>query len=538
MKQHIKKIHFLVIALFTIMLSSCSDDLYHHGSPPATKNKTISIEEFKRNTGLHNFSKTFKIPKDNTIAYRNADGSYELSDFDINFDYIKQVVVENKISYTFNIVPKIVTSKSIFNLVVYNHDGNWETSIIELIPTDENFDKLLAGIDNKFEGNIKQVYSARIPGNCYTVAYYVENCTYGDSDACRITCDQCNLCMNLVRYNVCNDTEIMQPLYPISGGGGGVGSGLSDPSGYIFDPNMYELGSKKYQQAKNAAEFWHGLSVSQQQWVYESEQNKETYRDIIAYINRPENINNNEAKNFGREAINALSNGGEVDLVYKIIIDNTLKNNPCLNSVYTQLGKAPTFQNYLKNFDGNFSVANLKLESSTTLPNNINAETSPPSNYTITITFNANNLNRPGLSIARTFVHEMIHAEIFRKLLSCANLPNLNFNNYSTEEWKNFIISLKDNYPGLYDYYLRYFFNVPSSQPVSDEQHQLMAQHYRTIIVNALKEYDNTKPESLYQALAWEGLKNTVAWNNLSTTEKNNINTIINNFNISNTNCQ
>lgn len=225
-------------------------------------------------------------------------------------------------------------------------------------------------------------------------------------------------------------------------------------------------------------------------------------------------------------------------MAYKIIIDNTLKNNHCLNSVYTQLGKAPTFQNYLKNFDGNFSVANLKLESSITLPNNINAETSPPSNYTITITFNANNLNRPGLSIARTFVHEMIHAEIFRKLLSCANLPNLNFNNYSTEEWKNFIISLKDNYPGLYDYYLRYFFNTPSGQTLSDEQHQLMAQHYRNIIVNALKEYDNTKPESLYQALAWEGLKNTVAWNNLSTTEKNNINTIINNFNISNTNCQ
>ncbi len=313
MKQHIKKIQFLVIALFTIMLSSCSDDLYHQGSKPVTKNKTVSIEEFKRNTGLHNFSKTFKIPKDNTIAYRNADGSYELSDFDINFDYIKQVVVENKISYTFNIVPKIVTSKSIFNLVIYNHDGNWETSILELIPTDENFDKLLAGIDNEFEGSIRQVYSARISGNCYTVAYYVESCTYGDSDACRITCDQCNLCMTLVRYNVCNETEIIQPLYPLSGGGGGgsigSGSGLSDPSGYIFDPNMYELGSKKYQQAKNAAEFWHGLSVSQQQWVYgnENENNFETYRDIIAYINRPENINNNEAKDFARELVNFVT---------------------------------------------------------------------------------------------------------------------------------------------------------------------------------------------------------------------------------------
>ena len=281
--------------------------------------------------------------------------------------------------------------------------------------------------------------------------------------------------------------------------------------------------------------FVESLSIEQKAW-WEDNENASERNEIENFI--ANSGCSEESKEFAKEAIEALKNGGEVDLAYKIIIDNTLKNNPCLNSDYTQLGKAPTFQNYLKNFDGNFSVANLKLESSITLPNNINAETSPPSNYTITITFNANNLNRLGLSIARTFVHEMIHAEIFRKLLSCANLPNLNFNNYSTEEWKNFIISLKDNYPGLYDYYLRYFFNTPSGQTLSDEQHQLMAQHYRNIIVNALKEYDNTKPESLYQALAWEGLKNTVAWNNLSTTEKNNINTIINNFNISNTNCQ
>ncbi|MBM6497979.1 hypothetical protein H9X54_001510, partial [Flavobacterium macrobrachii] len=75
-----------------------------------------------------------------------------------------------------------------------------------------------------------------------------------------------------------------------------------------------ELGSKKYQQAKNAAEFWHGLSVSQQQWVYgnENENNFETYRDIIAYINRPENINNTVVRNFGNWAITYFMNNPSV----------------------------------------------------------------------------------------------------------------------------------------------------------------------------------------------------------------------------------
>ncbi len=117
----------------------------------------------------------------------------------------------------------------------------------------------------------------------------------------------------------------------------------------------------------------------------------------------------------------------DVDLLYQLIVDQSLKNNPCLNSVYTQLGKAPKFQNYIQNFDGNFSVANLKLTASDQLPNNINAETSAPDNYLVTISFNTNNLNRPALSIARTFIHELILAEIFRKLLSVSGGPSVSF---------------------------------------------------------------------------------------------------------------
>ena len=64
-----------------------------------------------------------------------------------------------------------------------------------------------------------------------------------------------------------------------------------------------------------------------------------------------------------------------------------------------------------------------------------------------------------------------------------------------------------------------------------------MAMHYRTIIEQVLKEYDNSLPQSLYQAMAWEGLKNTVAWNKLSTIEKTTISTTITNFNSSNKNC-
>ncbi|MGK4567911.1 hypothetical protein [Flavobacterium sp. 3HN19-14] len=121
---------------------------------------------------------------------------------------------------------------------------------------------------------------------------------------------------------------------------------------------------------------------------------------------------------FCAEVINSVTSGGETDIPYQIILDPTFVNNPCLYGVYTQLGKAPAFQNYLHNFDGDFSVANLKIEAISSLPATVNAQTTPPENYLIKLQFNLNNLNRPGLSIARTFIHELIHAEIFRKLLS------------------------------------------------------------------------------------------------------------------------
>ena len=44
-----------------------------------------------------------------------------------------------------------------------------------------------------------------------------------------------------------------------------------------------------------------------------------------------------------------------------IINDQALKNNPCLNEVYSKLGEASGFDYYLKNFDGSNSVANLKF---------------------------------------------------------------------------------------------------------------------------------------------------------------------------------
>jgi hypothetical protein len=42
-------------------------------------------------------------------------------------------------------------------------------------------------------------------------------------------------------------------------------------------------------------------------------------------------------------------------------------------------------------------------------------------------------------------------------------------------------------------------------------QHEQMAEHYRTSIVNMLKGFQPGLSQGLYEALAWEGLIGTVA---------------------------
>ncbi|AWG24748.1 hypothetical protein [Flavobacterium kingsejongi] len=268
------------------------------------------------------------------------------------------------------------------------------------------------------------------------------------------------------------------------------------------------------------------------------------------FSNFLESDNFDKAAEFAREALDALMEGGDVDFTYKVIIDKSFKDNECLMGVFTQLGGAPTFQNYLRNFDSDFSVAHLKL-SAKTLPaeNQRNAITHQSNNYIVEIEFNLNKLNRPAFDIARTFMHEIIHAEILRKLLGAAGMPHVNFNNYNLQEWTNFMNNLSNNFPGLYDYYIRYEYNTTNSGVLD---HQMMAQHYRNVIVQFLQEFRPGLSNEIYQMLAWVGLMGegeisdstglppnpTVAWQNIPQTERIQIINSIKNYINTNLPCQ
>lgn len=198
--------------------------------------------------------------------------------------------------------------------------------------------------------------------------------------------------------------------------------------------------------------------------------------------------------------------------------------NGIADCIYQRLNVNSTdFKNAIKKFDGELPVSHLTFIINNNLPVGNYGITNPPDNYNITIELSNTQLaNISTLGGAIAIAHEIVHAEIFRKLLSAAQKGDLNTNNYTTQENINFINSLRNNFPGLYDYYY--------ARVHPTWNHDLMAQHYRSTIADIAQQFDsNTFPRQVYEDLAWAGLRtietnvNSIAWNNLTNTEQQRI---------------
>lgn len=95
--------------------------------------------------------------------------------------------------------------------------------------------------------------------------------------------------------------------------------------------------------------------------------------------------------------------------------------------------------------------------------------------------------NFPTIILAQELIHEMVHAQMYRKLLSVLDIDTLD-----------------GDFPGMYDYYRRH----------KNWQHQQMAEFYRDVVKQALTEYDPSLTETQKEALSWIGLNSAdiVAW--------------------------
>ncbi|NAW49895.1 hypothetical protein GNY06_00260 [Elizabethkingia argentiflava] len=194
------------------------------------------------------------------------------------------------------------------------------------------------------------------------------------------------------------------------------------------------------------------------------------------------------------------------------INDSQIKNNKCANAVYQKLkSKGGLFNNLLGKFNKK-NIVKLSFEIKK-IPSTKGfvlgyTDQSNVKNGLLTISINSEALASSELGIAKTFVHEMLHAKMFLDLINSG--------------WKgdpDLIRKINPStLPTLLEEYRKNAFG--SEIP----QHEFMSKFYIKKLTNALAQFDELKQDrSVYENLAWTGLEGTEMYKSFSQSKKDEV---------------
>lgn len=248
MFKSISSLLYLIIIGLSLVSCEATKEFSETNSKLNKRSNSITFEQFKNETNQHDFKTKIKINSNpNRISSKNADGSYELSDFDISTDIIKRLELNDKTTYSFRIYPTVIVSpKSIYNLVLENKDGQWIESVLEFKPTLENYEKVISGINEKIEGKASLLYASNADeiianGACHKVEIVNIHCN-GLGNCTNETCDGCascvekqyaTFCLNNNSLSLGNETDIINEIGTIDSN--------SNPENYPLIANINDL---------------------------------------------------------------------------------------------------------------------------------------------------------------------------------------------------------------------------------------------------------------------------------------------------------
>ncbi|RRO12430.1 hypothetical protein [Flavobacteriaceae bacterium 14752] len=550
-----KLIKPLLLCFGILFVVSCEDELKEISNQQIDNNYNVNIDmQYKK---LNELIKDNKFVRQNIESFKTKDlTSSSIYNFSFVDDDVMILYGDSIDQFTFPIVRDTVNPNYFENYILrQNHNGDYQQYLIKYKKVNQT----------AFPISHQSITDTTIVKSCMPQVIGTEtieyDCNFIDDNEGQLTgCPGVghpdhNDCMNgsvecsyltvFIYDDNCggsgNDASSgVDTNGPDTNGDSGWPSGTccnTDDGNVDLDGDDFvghPVSSPKGMLSQSGTAFLNNLPQTQQDWFNSlldcddlsfnsaSNCNKDLAEDIMFFFNSVDAENTAEAQAFFDVAVQELQNNPDAEVDWEEIIINTLtgKADCVLNKIQNSSGN--TIKGFLNNFLGSNPVSHLKFSLNSNLPSNINAQTNPPNNFIIEIQINSNNIpNRPTLMVARTFYHEIIHAEMFRKLLSIANNGG-DLNGLTIQQLNNMLSN--GDFPGILQFYTQFGAN--------GFQHEQMAAHYIDILATALADFDNNQHSmQFYRDISWVGLKNTQAWSNLNQLDKNRINNTITNFN-------
>lgn len=240
MKNIIKKVILLLSLACNIIFLSCDKDIVENELYHERIKQNISFEQFKKETGISNFSPSIKIPVSDVNSLSKA---VSLEDFTIELETVLKLINEtNKITYSFKIIP---TSSQIedknYNLVYRKVAENWEYSILTFEENKNfngNYNEKFSSFQRLFDSALNNSTLSMMTEICISISYSNFHCTNSGDCLEKGYCDLCHQCCDW-NFNVyhCGPEGGSQNDGSSNSGlnGGNASSDAFDP--YDFTPN-------------------------------------------------------------------------------------------------------------------------------------------------------------------------------------------------------------------------------------------------------------------------------------------------------------
>lgn len=301
------------LLLLLLVLSGCRNelDVSKSRNTSNTNHNSISFKDFKRETNIKKFQNFFNISAKGSVTKTTEVGTA----FQIDTTTIYKLELGvNTSSYSFRAYNLYESPDKVFNVVYRKKNNVVDYTIVEIMTN--NITKPL--YDSRLGKLTPKDANATVSRTC-TVFYDVAS-WHCKNDKSYDQCDKCDECFIITNTSVqfeCADDvggtapsgtppdttfpSYQLPPHPANLEVEGPAIVLSDPSGYIFDPNVEPNIDAAYVRASRAYSFWLQLDAGKQLYAM---QHPEIYQNIIEnYLDHYSTANNTENLTFANWAL-------------------------------------------------------------------------------------------------------------------------------------------------------------------------------------------------------------------------------------------